>query len=117
VHGDSLGSPSVSILTHSTVGWDGMDIVGIPPEYFSHGGTVGWDGHLSDSTVENVPRKDNLGFPLYHWTLVGNAGHDWTDLYSVQGQNPLIVVSTVFTRDTSTGILCAWKLLSVQLCT
>ena len=29
------------------------------------------DGMDICQTVEN-----NLGFPLYHWTLVGNAGHD-----------------------------------------
>ena len=50
-NGHRWDSPSVSILTHSTVGWDGMDIIGIPQcvHYFSQGGTVGWDGHLSDS--------------------------------------------------------------------
>ena len=92
-------SPSVSILTHSTVGWDGMDIIGIPPvcpllpmvqwdgmewtllgspsvSIASHG-TVGWDG----MDIAGIPLVCPLLLPWWYsgmgWTFVRQLRIIW----------------------------------------
>jgi len=51
--------------------------------------TTNRDGMDICQTVEHVPRTlRQLGFPLYHWTLVGNAGHDCSNRAHKLGNSP-----------------------------